>query len=254
MRTIVFANLKGGVGKTFSAINTAIILSEIHSNKVLIVDNDPQGNTSKFFGVHDFDSKSMEDVLIGTDNPDEVIKTLRENNSLDIIPGNSNIDVACQELIKRDDEEQNTKLGKVLKSVEDRYDYCIIDCQPGMGLNTINALCAANDIIIPVQTDKESIDGLEEIGYFIDDAKSFNPELETVRCLITMFIKDEISVKGKEIVMNSGFDVFNTVIRASTRVAKKWSYETGKSICEFSPRCSAAVDYKNFVIEYLGGK
>ena len=249
MRTIVFSNLKGGVGKTFSSINTAMILAEMHSKKVLLVDNDPQGNVSKFFGTHDYDESSMEDILSGNKTALEVIRNINDN--LDMIPANSNIDIACRELIKNDNQEQNTRLGNALKDVSTLYDYCVIDCQPGMNLNTINALCCANDIIIPVNTEQESIDGLDEIGYFIEETKEFNPNIKLVKSLITMYVKDDVSRVDEENIRNDEYGAFQTVIRASVKVARKWSHEKGVSICSFSPRCSAAVDYKKFVQEYL---
>lgn len=249
MRIIVFANLKGGVGKTFTAINTAMILSEMHGKRVLIVDNDPQGNTSKFFDKHDYNRGSMEDILAGTKQAIDVIRTINDN--LDIIPSNSNLDIACRDLVKNDDEEQNTKLGKALESIAMEYDFCVIDCQPGMNLNTINAMCCANDIIIPVNTEQESIDGLEEIGYFIEEAREFNSNIELVKGLITMYVKDDVSKADEEEIRNSEYGAFQTVIRSSVRVAKRWSHEKGISICSFSPRCSAAVDYKKFVQEYM---
>ncbi|MBR3771632.1 MAG: ParA family protein [Clostridium sp.] len=249
MRIIVFANLKGGVGKTFSAINTALILSELHSKKVLIVDNDPQGNTSKFFSVHDYDKSSIEDILSGNKTAAEVIRCIKEN--LDVLPSNGNLDIACRDLIKSDDAEQNTILRNALSSVSTKYDYCVIDCQPGMNLNTINAMCCANDIIIPVNTEQESIDGLEEIGYFIEEARDFNPDIELVKGLITMYVKDDVSKADEEKIRKSEYGAFQTVIRSSVRVAKRWSHEKCISICSFSPRCSASFDYKEFVQEYL---
>lgn len=251
MRTIAFINLKGGVGKTVSSINTAMILSESHNKRVLLVDNDPQGNVSKFFCVHDYNKSSMENILSGSEKVTDVIRAIKENNMLDVIPANCNMDISCRDLVKEEDEEQNNKLGKALDNVKDLYDYCIIDCQPGMNLNTINALCCANDIIIPVQTDQESIDGLEEITCFIEDARDFNPNIMLVKSLITMLVKDDVSKCDEERIRDTEYGAFKTAIRASVRVVKRWSHEKNISICKFSPRCAASVDYKRFVEEYL---
>lgn len=170
MRIVSFANLKGGVGKTTSALNFSIILANTYGYKVLLVDNDPQGNTSKFMNRHSYDSKSMENILSGRENNVNVIKKT-DNDKIDIITSNMNMDNACTLLLLNNDEEQHIKLRNAFSQIEANYDYCVIDCQPGMGLNTINALVASDDVIIPVRIDRQAIDGVDEFKEFIDEIK-----------------------------------------------------------------------------------
>lgn len=246
MRTISFMNLKGGVGKTTTAINMAMLLSDL-GYKVLLVDNDPQGSASKFFGIHDYDKESMEDILSGREKTEDVIQKISDN--LSMITANMNMDIACQQLMSDSEEEQNTKLKNALHSVNRTYDFCVIDCQPGMGLNTINALVATDDIVIPVKLDKQSLDGVAELDAFVDEAKVFNSEVKIVKCLVTIYQGDMLSICGKD-YLQKNHEAFNTVIRFSSRV-NDWTYEEGTSLCSFSPRCNAARDYKQLVKEYL---
>lgn len=247
MRKITFMNLKGGVGKTTTAINMSMLLAD-KGYKVLLVDNDPQGNATKFFNLHSYDEKSMEDILNGSSDVTEVIRCVKD--SLDLLPANTNIESACKELIENKDEEQHAKLKNALMSIDDRYDFCIIDCQPGMWLNTINALVATDDIIIPVKLDKQSVDGVEELDFCIEDARAYNPDIKLIYCLATVFRKTVKSLDGEEALRKSGHNVFRTRIRYSEKV-DSWTYELGKSLHDYSPRCNGAIDYKRLVDEYL---
>lgn len=251
MRTIAMLNLKGGVGKTTTAINMGMILKDIYSKKVLIVDNDIQGNASKFFGVHNYDLPSMEDVI----RKDEVrigdIIRKTNKNGLDILPSNMNLESAAVDLMLDQDVEQNTKLNNALNQVEDKYDYCIIDCPPGVGINVINALQAADDVIIPIKIDKHALDGMQDlIDVIIEISENYNNELKLIACLVTMFRKNDVNISGKKILTESQYDTFETHIRYSEKVNEQTFMER-VSIVEYSPRSAGAQDYKKFVKEYL---
>ena len=149
MRKVTLLNLKGGVAKTTTAINMSTILSDIHAKKVLLVDNDIQANVSKFFNLHDYDSKSIEDIYRDEDiNVKKLIRKTRHEN-LDIIPANMNLDNAISCFLMQEQGDQISRLSKALESVADEYDYCIIDCPPSIGWNDLNAIVASDAIIFP---------------------------------------------------------------------------------------------------------
>lgn len=251
MRTAAVVNLKGGVGKSTTAINMALIMSQVHGKKVLLIDNDFQTAVTKFFEKHSYDALSMEEVLR---NPilfaqDVIVPSGRWG--LDIIPSNMNLVAAADDLITDKDGDQMGRIRHVLNQVEEDYDYCIIDCHPGVGIEVLNALAAAEDIIIPIKADKNALDGMEELDDIIQEIRPYNEKLESVRCLVTMYTKDIDVIKGEEALRNSKYDVFNTHIRYSKKVTA-WTYENGQSLLETTPRSAATRDYKNLVLEYMG--
>lgn len=156
MRTAAIVNLKGGVGKSTTAINLALIMATVYKYRVLLVDNDIQANVSKFFGVHSYDYKSMENVLRDTDTMAEDVIRSSGRVGLDIIPANMNMDAAAVDLMLDQEANQIVRLKDVLDQVEEQYDYCLIDCPPGVGINVLNALAAADDVIIPIKADKNA--------------------------------------------------------------------------------------------------
>ena len=251
MRTAAIVNLKGGVGKSTTAINLALIMATVYKYRVLLVDNDIQANVSKFFGVHSYDYKSMENVLRDTDTMAEDVIRSSGRVGLDIIPANMNMDAAAVDLMLDQEANQIVRLKDVLDQVEEQYDYCLIDCPPGVGINVLNALAAADDVIIPIKADKNALDGMEELDDIIQEIRPYNEKLESVRCLVTMYTKDIDVIKGEEALRNSKYDVFNTHIRHSKKVTA-WTYENGQSLLETTPRSAATRDYKNLVLEYMG--
>lgn len=251
MRTIAVLNLKGGVGKTTTAINMAMILNSIHNKKVLIVDNDMQANTSKFFNVCDYERKSMEDVLRDESvNVREIIR-YTDIDGIHVLPANMNLDAAAVDLLLDRETEQNTKLRKALDQVKHTYDFCIIDCPPGIGINVINALTVADDIIVPVKIDKHALDGMQDLEDIIVEVKAnYNSDLKLMACLVTMFKKNPVNESGEKILKESEYATFDTHIRYSEKI-NELTFHEGTSILELSPRSAAARDYKKFVNEYL---
>lgn len=250
MRTAAVMNLKGGVGKSTTAINMALILSQVHGKEVLLVDNDFQAAVTKFFEKHSYEKPSMEDVL---NNPilwagDVIVASGRER--LDIIPANMNLVSAADALMMDQNAQQMERIRNVLEQVQEEYDYCIIDCHPGVGIEGLNALAAADDIIIPIKADKNALDGMEELDDVIQEIKPYNEKLKSVRCLVTMYTNDIDVIKGEEALRNSKYDVFTTHIRYSKKVTA-WTYENGKSLLETTPRSAATRDYKKLVLEYM---
>jgi chromosome partitioning protein len=247
MKTISIINLKGGVSKTTTAINMAHILATEHNYKVLLVDNDKQGNTTKFFDKHN-EKINLADIL--TDRIEDIkpiiVKTKFDN--LDIIPANMKLLSANLKLII-DTNPREHILKTALKSVNEKYDYCIIDNAPDINISVLNALIASDEVIIPMKIDKFTFDGLDELEKQIKQAKQINSALALKGCLITQFAKNEVNSQGEDYLQNSKYHVFRTHIRRTEKVDE--STFSNKPILEHSRRCGASKDYVNFVKEYL---
>lgn len=187
MKTISIINLKGGVAKTLTADNMAHVLAVFHNKRVLLVDNDKQGNTSKAFGVHSYDEKSLSDILTARRiDPHEVIKKTRFQN-IDVLPANMTLIRANLEVMMDSTRPQQTRLRAALGAVTGEYDYCIIDNAPDINISTINALVASDDVIIPIKIDKYAFDGLAELKEQIEDTRDdLNPRLRLAGCLKAM--------------------------------------------------------------------
>ena len=182
---ISFANQKGGVGKTTSAVNIAASLS-FRGKRVLLLDMDPQGNTTSGVGVSKRELKyTMYEVLLGQcDAADAIIPTRYEK--LFIIP--ANISLAASEFDLVDMQERHARLKKALAPVENEYDFIIIDCPPSLGILTINSLAAANGVLIPMQCEYFSLEGLSQLMLTIRKIKQlYNRQLEITGILLTMY-------------------------------------------------------------------
>jgi len=219
MKTISIINLKGGVAKTISAINIAYTLVAVHGKKVLLIDNDKQGNTSKFFDLHDDDDKSLADLLTERDCS---VKSVIKNTAyegLDVIPANMNLLRANKEILLDVSRPQQTRLRKALSQLNDEYDYCIIDNAPDINMTVINALVASDDVLVPIKVDKFTFDGLELLVDQIKDVKEFNDNITFKGCFITMFQKNGVNVQGCEYLFSStSYPLFHTVIRKTVKV------------------------------------
>ncbi len=255
MRVISLLNLKGGVGKTTTAVNMAILLARYYGQRILIVDNDIQANATRYFNLHSYDKNTIESVYREkVVDMEKVIcrSPIRgpQKYTLDIVPCNMNMDAALLDLMMDKEQEQISKLKNALSQVEDRYDFCIIDNPPGIGMNVLNALACTNDIIVPVKIDKYSLDGMEELADVAGEMAEFNPHMESMRCLVTMFYKSPEMIGGDMVLRKSAYDVFDTRIRYSRKV-DSGSFEKGCGLCSYSPRSAASIDYKVFVKEYI---
>ena len=254
MTVITFINLKGGVAKTISSTNFAYILNAVHGKRVLLIDNDKQGNTSKFFGLHSYDHKSLADLLTvrGLGIRDVIRNT--EYSGLDVIPANMNLLRADKEILMDSSRPQQTRLVKALKDIEGDYDYVIIDNAPDLNMSVMNALVAADEVMIPIKVDKFAFDGLEILQEQIEDIKEFNPNIRIAGCFVTMFQKNDVNLQGEEYLKsNLGLNVFDTVVRRTEKRVDESTF-AGTPLQIYSPRSGAARDYKALVAEYLESK
>lgn len=251
MKIISIINLKGGVAKTISSVNMAHILATVHNKRVLIIDNDKQGNASKMFGMHSYEHKGTEALMIEKDlNMEEVIRKTDYKN-LDIVCANMNLLKANLEVVLDQSRVQQTRFRKALNQVKDKYDYCIIDNAPDINISTINALVASEDVLIPVKIDDFAFDGLKEIKEQIEATKEdLNQNLNLKGCFITQFMKNEVNLQGKEYLnLQDEYPVFKTHIRRTEKIDE--STFAKMPIVEYSRRCGAARDYLELVSEYL---
>lgn len=250
MKTISIINLKGGVAKTISAANIAHILAVVHKKRVLLIDNDKQGNASKMFNLHSYDRMTISDILTGrASSMTDVILPTRYPN-LSLAPANMTLLKANLEVIMDQTRPQQTRLRKALKGIDDLYDYCIIDNAPDINISTINALVASDDVLIPIKIDKFAFDGLEELTEQIENTREdLNPGLCLQGCFITSYQKNEVNLQGAEWLDQTKYQMLKTRIRRTEKVDES-TFAT-MPIIEYSRRCGAAKDYLELVAEYL---
>lgn len=270
MQTISIISLKGGVAKTTTAVNMAYTLAAVHNKKVLIIDNDKQGNTSKAFKCYDTeDTNTIARVMLQRNvDVSEVIKSTAYEG-IDIITANMDLLEANLRTIVDTGRQQQTRFKKALENAKvidrgwakfdylpltEAYDYCIIDNAPDINMSIINALVMSNDVIVPIFMDQYSFDGLDILLDQIAQVKEdFNENLNFAGCLITQYQNNEVNNQGIEWLKAHDIPIFKQQIR---RTEKKVSESTFAKmpLVEYSVRCGAAQDYKKFVLEYLEGR
>lgn len=248
MKKISVLNIKGGVAKTTSAINVAAILAE-EGNRVLVVDVDAQSNLTMAFKSYDIDDLSVSDVLLSKSvEVNEVIKET-EHENIDILPSNISLAFAEKKILLDVTRSQQNRLKRILDKLEDKYDYCIIDCPPSLNMITINALVASDEVIVPIKIDKFALDGLEYLLESIDEIKEeFNPSLQFKGCFVTMdtstTVNKEIKKALKEILKDKMFD---TSIRQNVTVTEA-SFEQ-IPVVNYKKNSNASKDYRALVKE-----
>ena len=248
-RILCFANQKGGVGKTTSAINVAACMARA-GKKVLLLDADPQGNATSGIGVSKKGlSATVYDVLIGQKSVEEaVVKTGVKR--LDLLP--SGIDLVAAELELADESRREYRLRDALTAVREKYDYIIIDCPPALSLVTINTLVAADGVVIPLLCEYYSLEGLTQLNATIGQIrKRYNPSLELVGVLINMYDgRLNLTMSVLEEIKNFfPGKLFRTPIPRSVRISEAPSH--GLAIVDYERNGKGAAAYASVARELI---
>lgn len=248
-RKIALANQKGGVGKTTTAINLTAYLADF-GYRVLVIDFDPQGNTTSGFGI---DKQAVQlssyNLIIDNVSIDQVILPTRISN-LDVIPASIALAGAEVELVQVMAREQMLK--EALAPIEDRYHFILIDCPPSLGLLTINALSAADSVLVPIQCEYFALEGLTQLMNTMNLVqKRLNPALEIEGVVLTMYdgrtnLSNQVVGEVQRHFTNK---VYRTVIPRSIRLGEAPSY--GQTIVEYAPQSSAGKAYRSLAQEVI---
>jgi len=247
MRIFCIANQKGGVGKTTTTVNLAAGLALV-GRRVLLVDLDPQGNATMGSGI---DKRSLDpsvyDVLLETTAISEARK-LSPQGGYDVLGANRDLAGAEVELVSLQRRER--RLKNALLAVKDEYDFVLIDCPPSLSMLTLNGLCCAHGVIVPMQCEYFALEGLSDLVNTIKQVHAnLNPELEIIGLLRVMFdpritLQQQVS---EQLKAHFGDKVFNTVIPRNVRLAEAPSY--GQPGVNFDPSSKGAVAFVEFAKE-----
>jgi chromosome partitioning protein len=251
-RIIVVANQKGGVGKTTTTINLSASLASL-GKQVLVIDMDPQGNATSGFGVDKNEvENSVYELLLGLKSVDECLMPKVFKN-LSLIPSNINLAAAEMELIEI--ERREYLLRDILADISDRYDYIFVDCPPSLSLLTINSLCAADSLIIPVQCEYYALEGLTQLFQTVQLVmERLNEKMVIEGLLFTMY--DQRTNLSQEVVENVKENVdiyvFKSIIPRNIRLAEAPSY--GLPVIEYDRKSAGAEAYMKLAKELIRKK
>ncbi len=247
-KIIAFANQKGGVGKTTTAINLAAALNE-RGKHVLLCDFDPQGNATSGFGIDPRTlAVSVYDLVIAEEP--EVKKAIVSTKWVDIIGANVNLAGAELDLIMMEGRE--ARLKRVLDKLREDYDFIFIDCPPSLGLLTLNCLCAADSFLVPLQCEYYALEGLSQLMTTVRMVKkSMNRGIELEGVLLTMFDgRTNLSIQVvEEVKKHFPGEVFSSVVPRNVRLSEAPSH--GKPITEYDRMCRGAEAYLSLADEIL---
>ena len=246
-KTVAIVNQKGGVGKTTTCVNLAAALTGMGA-RVLVCDFDPQGNATSGFGVDKARSPSVYDVLVDGSVVQRAIVSTRWG---DVIPANKALSGATVELVAM--ERREYRLRDALAAVKDKYDFIFIDCPPSLELLTLNALCAADTLLVPVQCEYFALEGLSDLMYTIRLAKrSLNPSLDLEGVVLTMYDgRTNLSMQvAEEVKRYFPGKVYASVIPRNVRLSEAPSH--GKPISAYDRLSRGAEAYDGLAREFYG--
>jgi chromosome partitioning protein len=247
-RLISVVNQKGGVGKTTTSINTSAYLAKKGYN-TLLVDLDPQGNSTSGLGVYPENiKKSLYDSIINHTAPEEIVYNT-EYEGLDLLPSSEKLSGAEVELVSALKREY--RLKKILDKLKQYYDYILVDCSPALGLLTVNALTATTEVLIPLQCEYYALEGIARLLKTTELVRhNINKDLEISGVVLTMYNRTRLSSQAvKEIKKYFPGKVFKTIIPRNVRLAEAPSY--GKPILKYAPGCAGAKAYETLTDELV---
>lgn len=248
-KSIAVFNQKGGVGKTTTNVNLSASIGKL-GKKVLVLDMDPQGNTTSGYGIDkdNIENTIYEVIIENLDIRDAIIKTEFEN--IDIIPSASELSGAEIELANEKDRE--FKLRNSLDKIKDQYDYIFIDCPPSLGMLTINCLTAVNSVLIPIQCEYYALEGVSQLmSTYQLVKKRLNPDIEIQGVVLSMFDgRANLSIQVvEEVKKYFKGSVYTTLIPRNVRLAEAPSY--GKPVIYYDTRCKGTEAYKELAEEFI---
>ena len=246
-KIIAVTNQKGGVGKTTTAVNRCACLAE-RGKKTLLVDADPQGNASSVSGVQ-AGEKSLYEVLLGIATAEKCV-AVSDTENMSVLPSDIRLAAAEVELVGL--ERREYRMRAALRPLADRYDYIIIDCPPSLGLLTVNALTAANSVLIPIQCEYYALEGVRSLMDTISRVKrGLNLALDVEGVLLTMFDgRTNLSLQvGAQVKKHFKSKVFATTVPRNVRLGEAPSHAL--PINRYDPRSTGAEAYRSLAREVL---
>ena len=251
MKTIAIVNLKGGVGKTVTAVNVAAILATEYNQRVLLIDADPQANATQSL-LPPGEYNTLAGLLTIPDAYYDDLLYPSGIRGLDVLPADD--ELRSLDLALLQGEQPNRQAIRGLRDVleeDDAYDTVVIDCPATLSVSCAASIAASTDVVIPIKLDGYSLRGMNELTAQIDRLRSIYPDVHVAGCLPTMWYRSDTVEQGERLLREQApVHVFASHIRRSPKVDE--STWTGEPVVSWSPRSAAAQDYRAFVAEFLG--